>query len=99
MLSFPVVEKLINTSEYSPINYCNALLAGVSKATLNELQVMRTLAARILTRTRITDHITPILKSSHYLPVRVRVDFKILMIPHKVLHGLVSQYLSKLLTR
>ncbi len=41
MFSFTVPEKLMNTFVFSRIDYCNALLAGVSKATLNKLQVVQ----------------------------------------------------------
>ncbi len=58
MLSFPVAERLINTFVFTRIDYCNTLLAGASKATLNKLQVVQNSAARILTRTRMRDHIT-----------------------------------------
>lgn len=40
VLSFPVAEKLINTFVFSRIDYCNALLARVSQATLNKVQVV-----------------------------------------------------------
>ncbi len=73
------------------------MLAGASKATLNKLQVVQNSAARILTRTRMRDHITPVLESLHWLPVSFRVDFKILMLTYKALHGLAPQYLSELL--
>ncbi len=56
MLSFPVAERLINTFVFTRIDYCNALLAGASNATLNKLQVVQNSAARILTRTRIILH-------------------------------------------
>ena len=59
MLSFTIAERLINTFVFSRIDYCNVLLAGVSKATLNRMQVLQNSAARILTRTNIRDHITP----------------------------------------
>ncbi len=38
------------------------------------------------------------LKSLHWLPVECRVDFKILLLTHKALHGKAPQYLSDLLT-
>ncbi len=84
MLSFPVAEKLMNTFVFSRIDYCIALLAGVSKATLNKLQVMQ------YSKTRIGE-------SLHWLPLRFRVDFKILMLTYKALHALTPQYLSELL--
>ncbi len=49
MLSLPVTERLINTLVFSRINYCNALLVGVPKNTLNKLQCVQNSAARILT--------------------------------------------------
>ncbi len=33
---FPVAERLINTFVFTRIDYCNALLAGASKATLHK---------------------------------------------------------------
>ncbi len=82
---------------FTRIDYCNALLAGASKATLNKLQVVQNSAARILTRTRMRDHITPVLESLHWLPVSFRVDLKMLMLTYKALHGLAPQYLPELL--
>lgn len=46
-LSFYGAKKLINTLVFSHIDYWNALLAGVSKSTLNKLQYMQNSAARI----------------------------------------------------
>jgi hypothetical protein len=53
-------------------------------------------AARILTRTHKFDHITPVLGSLHWLPVKARADFKILLLTYKALHGLAPTYLSDL---
>ena len=54
-------------------------------------------AARILTRTKIFDHITPVLASLHWLPVnKARADFKVLLLTYKALHGLVPTHLSDL---
>ncbi|KAK0142352.1 hypothetical protein N1851_019873 [Merluccius polli] len=39
-------------------------------------------AARLLTRTRKFDHITPILASLHWLRINARSDFKDLIIPY-----------------
>ena len=73
MLTFSVAEKLINTFVFSRIDYCNALLAGVSKATLNKLQLVQNSAARILTRTSAREHITPILQKLRFLLVFVLI--------------------------
>ncbi len=53
-------------------------------------------AARFLTRTRKYDHISSVLLTLHWLPIKQRIDFKILLIPYKALNGLAPQYLSEL---
>ncbi len=55
-------------------------------------------AARVLTRTRKYDHISPVMSTQHWLPIKRRIDFKILLITYKALNGLAPQYLSKLYT-
>ncbi len=40
------------------------------------------------------DHITPVLQSLHWLPVRYRVDLKILLIVYKSLNGMAPSYIS-----
>ena len=54
-------------------------------------------AARVLTRTRGREHITPVLESLHWLPVCFRIDFKVLLLVFKCLNGLGPSYLSDLL--
>ena len=44
------------------------------------------------------DHITPILRDLHWLPVNFRVQFKLLLQVYKTLHGLAPSYLSSKLS-
>ena len=53
-------------------------------------------AARILTKTPKSDHITPVLASLQWLPVKARADFKVLLLTYKALHGLAPTYLHDL---
>ena len=48
----------------------------------------------ILTDTRRSEHITPVLRSLHWLPVRQRITFKVATIVHKCLNGRAPVYLS-----
>ena len=54
-------------------------------------------AARVLTKTKKADHITPVLRSLHWLPVCQRIEFKILLIVYKPLNGLQPKHISDLL--
>ena len=54
------------------------------------------MAARIWTRTQKVDHITLVLASLHWLPVKTKADLKVILITYKALHGFVPTYLSDL---
>ena len=82
----------------SRLDYCNSLLYGISKSLTAKLQHILNVAARIVSRTRIRDHITPVLKSLHWLPVAQRCIFKTALLTFKVIHGLAPSYLSELIS-
>lgn len=81
----------------SRLDYCNALLAGITKQALHRLQLVQNAAARVITRTKKYEHITPILISLHWLPVKQRIDFKILLIVFKAINGVAPPYIKDML--
>ena len=54
-------------------------------------------SARLVTKTRRVDHITPIIRKLHWLPVRKRSIFKTFLFTYKVLNGLAPSYLAELI--
>ena len=90
--------KTVTTALISPhLDYCNALYLSVSQSSLSRLQLVQNAAARLITGTRKRDSITPILASLHWLPVKYRTEFKVLLFVFKALHGLAPQYISELI--
>ena len=50
-------------------------------------------AARFITGTRKYDHIMPVLRNLHWLPIRQRIIFKIATLMYRCLDGLAPSYL------
>ncbi len=98
MLSMSNAEMLIHAFMTSNLDYCNALLDGCPSHLINKLQMVQNAAVRVLTITRNYDHISPVLSTLHWLPIKHCIDFKILLITYKALNGLAPQYMSELLS-
>ena len=89
---------LIHAYITSKFDYCNGLLYALPSQQLNRLQSILNTDARLVTMTRKFDHITPILRDLHWLPVNSRVQFKLSLQVYKTLHGLAPSYLSSKLS-
>ncbi len=79
MLTVSDAEKLVHAFMTSRLDYCNALLGGPASS-INKLQIVQNAAARILTRSRKYDNITPILQSLQWLLIKFRISYKILLL-------------------
>lgn len=92
--------KVINATVTARQDYHNALLAGSHMCVLKPLQRMQNQAARMLTRTPRTDHITPVLRELHWLPVKERADFKLLVQVQRAVHDpRAPEYLREMFAR
>ena len=92
-----VAEKLIHAFVTSRLDYNNGLLFGTSAASPRKLQRVQNTAACILTGSQKYDHITPVLRQLHWLPVEYRVQYKILLVSYKALQGQAPSYIKDLL--
>ena len=90
-------EKVLHAFISSRLDNGNSLLYGLPDYMIQKLQRVQNTAARILTRTKKFEHISPILQSLHWLPVAERIDFKILTLTFKCLHGKALGYLKDLI--
>ncbi|XP_062584297.1 uncharacterized protein LOC134246046 [Saccostrea cucullata] len=82
----------------SRLDYGNALLYGITETNISRLQRVQNTAARIVTRTKKHDHISEVLISLHWLPVKFGTYYKILLYTFKVLQGTSPSYLKELIT-
>jgi hypothetical protein len=88
---------LANSLVSSKLDYCNSLYYGISKHNLNKLQIIQNSLARAITFTSHRQHIKPILKEFHWLPIKQRIDYKISLLTYKSLQTQQPEYLYKLL--
>ena len=77
----------------------NALLYGLPTNQLYRLQKIQNTAARILTFSRKSCHITPILKELHWLPINERIILKLLLIVYKCTNNVAPFYLTELISK
>lgn len=96
ILSQSDAEKLVHAFITSRLDDCNSLLSGSPKNSLKSLQLIQNAAARVLTGTRKREQISPVLASLHWLPVKSRIEFKILLLTYKVLNNQAPSYLNDL---
>ena len=97
-LSKENTETLIHAFVSSRIDYCNSLFYGVPNCHLHKLQGVQNAAARLIFEESKYCHVTPLLKSLHWLPVKYRIIFKVLLITFKAIHGLAPVYISELIS-
>ncbi|XP_067660615.1 uncharacterized protein [Haliotis asinina] len=97
-LTTDAAHTLVRSLVLSRLDYSNSILFGLSPAHLTKLQKIQNVAARIVSLTSKRSHITPVLKSLHWLPIQARIEFKTLSIVFQCLHDLAPQYLSELIS-
>ena len=93
-----ICHKLVVTLVTSNIVYCNGLLGGLTAKDVDRLQRLQNRAARLVSHSKAAIHITPIPKDLHWLPIRGRINYKIIVTVYKCIHRLAPKYLSSILT-
>ena len=97
VLSDDACAQLIHSLVTVRIDYCNSLLYGLSDNSLFRLQKILNIAARILCRIPKYDHISSTLRDLHWLPIRQRIIFKILILTYQAYHHTAPPYLCDMI--
>ena len=75
-------EKLVHAFVTSRLDLNDGLPSGLTWDAISKLQLVQNMAARVVSRTRINEHITPVLMGLHWLPVQQRMQYKILLLAY-----------------
>ena len=97
-LSRQSTEILVHAFLKSRLDYCNGLLYGLPDCLLNKLQRVQNACARLIFREQKFCHVTLLIHELHWLPIKYRIEFKILLITFKILNFLAPTYLSSLIS-
>lgn len=98
LLPSAAAAQLIHSLISSRLDYCNSLLYGLPDYRIKRLQRIQNIAARVVALCPKWDHITPVLKSLHWLPIKTRITYKILLLTFKCINKLAPAYLCDLVT-
>ena len=69
--------KIVNALVTSRLDYANAILYGIPDDLLHHLQLVQNSAAHLVLRRRRHDHVMLLLEKLHWLPISLRIKFKI----------------------
>ncbi|KAJ8340669.1 hypothetical protein SKAU_G00353020, partial [Synaphobranchus kaupii] len=88
---------LVQTMVTSRLDYCNSLLASLLACAILPLQLIQNAAARLVFNLPKFSHVTPLLRSLHWLPVAARIRFKVLTLAYTAANRTGPAYLQDLI--
>jgi len=77
-------------------DYCNGILASLPRCLLSQLQQVQNAAARLVLGLKPRGHIRPALFELHWLPVHLRIEYKLCLLMHSATVQCCPSYISDL---
>ena len=97
LIPLSIAITLANSLVSSRLDYCNSLYFGMSKQNIQKLQRVQNSPARAITQTSKYQHITPVLKDLHWLPITQRIGYKIYLLTFETFMNGQPSYLHQYL--
>ena len=82
----------------SRVEYCNSLLYGLPASQSNKVERLLNTAARLVCCAKPFSHITPLIYEPHWLSLKQRIHFKILLFAFKGIHSIAPSYIQNLVS-
>ena len=86
---------MVHTLITYKLDYCNSILNGLPNTTLEFLVRVQKAVARLISHKTRFQHISPVIKDPHWLPIKKRIEYKILVLTFKSVHNLAPAYLTE----
>jgi hypothetical protein len=97
-LTIDDIKCLVNAIIVSKIDNCNSLLFGLPDYEISRLQRLQNSCARLIYNRKKYDHVSDLFEELHWLPVKQRIIFKILMFVFKIFIEMAPLYLKDCIT-
>ena len=97
-LTLSDMRSLVQAIIMSRIDNCNAVLYGIQECELKRLQRLQNSCARLIYGRRKYDHVSDLYDKLHWLPIKQRIIFKLLLFVLKIFLGMAPQYLEACVT-
>ena len=91
-------ETLVASLVTPHLDYGNGLLIGATENVIGKYQRIQNIAAKLILNRSKTDSATRVDYELHWLLIRARIEYKILLLVFKCLHNMTPKYLENLLT-
>ena len=96
-LSISSCNRLVTAFILSRLDFCNSVLFGLPKEEICRLQRIQNSAARLTLQKRKQDHVTPLLRELHWLPVQFRLEYKLAVLTFRHFEETLPSYLANAL--
>ena len=96
-LTREICHQLTRSLGISHLDYGNAILIGCPDTTLGLMQKVQNTAARMVLNKHQSYSATECLKQLHWLPIKSRIEYKVLIMVFKCKYSMTPKYLQDLL--
>ena len=95
-MNYDQLRIFVSSLVFSKLDYCNILYYGLTAQTISKLQIVQNSAARLVCKVNRFDSVRTdeLFHKLHWLKVRERIVFKVLLTVHKCVNGIAPIDLS-----
>ena len=98
VLTDDACKTLVSTLVLLHLDYANAILIGLPEVDIRKMQIVQNMAAKLVFNCSTMESLTDSLRNLHWLPIRARIEHKLLTITYKCLNGEAPDCLYNLLS-